>query len=66
MTRNINIFANILDNIIADYCYDNRIIIFKFNVVFAPCCASLILEGVLIGTGKIKKVYNEKRASSPA
>lgn len=35
--------------------------IFKFNVVFAPCCASLILEGVLIGTGKIKKVYNEKR-----
>lgn len=38
--------------------------IFKFNVVFAPCCASLILEGVLIGTGKIKKVYNEKRASS--
>ena len=40
--------------------------IFKFNVVFAPCCASLILEGVLIGTGKIKKVYNEKRASSPA
>jgi len=24
--------------------------IFKFNVVFAPCCASLILEGVLIGT----------------
>ncbi len=40
--------------------------IFKFNVVFAPCCASLILEGVLIGTGKIKKVYNEKRESSPA
>lgn len=40
--------------------------IFKFNVVFAPCCASVILEGVLIGTGKIKKVYNEKRASSPA
>ena len=39
---------------------------FKFNVVFAPCCASLILEGVLIGTGKIKKVYNEKRASSLA
>ena len=40
--------------------------IFKFNVVFAQCCASLILEGVLIGTGKIKKVYNEKRASSQA
>ena len=38
--------------------------IFKFNALFAPCCASLILEGVLIGTGKIKKVYNEKRASS--
>ena len=40
--------------------------IFKFNALFAPCCASLILEGVLIGAGKIKKVYNEKRASSPA
>lgn len=40
--------------------------IFKFNVLFAPCCASVILEGVLIGTGKIKKVYNEKRASSLA
>ena len=40
--------------------------IFKFNALFAPCCASLILEGVLIGTGKIKKVYNEKRASSQA
>ena len=38
--------------------------IFKFNVVFAPCCASLILEGVLIGTGQIKKAYSEKRANS--
>lgn len=38
--------------------------IFKFNVVFAPCCASLILEGVLIGTGQIKKAYSKKRANS--
>lgn len=37
---------------------------FKFNVVFAPCCASLILEGVLIGTGQIKKAYSKKRANS--
>lgn len=37
---------------------------FKFNVVFAPCCASLILEGVLIGTGQIKKTYSKKRANS--
>lgn len=36
----------------------------KFNVVFAPCCASLILEGVLIGTGQIKKAYSKKRANS--
>ena len=34
--------------------------IFKFNVVFAPCCASLILEGVLIGTGKIKRCTTKK------
>ena len=38
--------------------------IFKFNVVFAPCCASLILEGVLIGAGQIKKAYSKKRANS--
>lgn len=37
---------------------------FKFNVVFAPCCASLILEGVLIGTGQIKKASSKKRANS--
>lgn len=37
---------------------------FKFNVVFAPCCASLIFEGVLIGTGQIKKAYSKKRANS--
>jgi len=39
-------------------------LIFKFNVVFAPCCASLILEGVLIGAGQIKKAYSKKRANS--
>lgn len=37
---------------------------FKFNIVFAPCCASLILEGVLIDTGQIKKAYSKKRANS--
>lgn len=37
---------------------------FKFNIVFAPCCVSLILEGVLIGTGQIKKAYSKKRANS--
>lgn len=36
----------------------------KFNIVFAPCCASLILESVLIDTGQIKKAYSKKRANS--
>ncbi len=38
--------------------------IFKFNIVFAPCCASVILESILIGAGQIKKSYNKKRANS--
>ena len=38
--------------------------IFKFNIIFAPCCVSAILEGVLIGTGQIKKAYSKKRANS--
>lgn len=38
--------------------------IFKFNIIFAPCCVSVILEGVLIGTGQIKKSYSKKRANS--
>lgn len=38
--------------------------IFKFNIIFAPCCVSVILEGVLIGTGQIKKAYSKKRANS--
>lgn len=38
--------------------------IFKFNIIFAPCCVSVILEGVLIGTGQIKKAYIKKRANS--
>lgn len=39
---------------------------FDFNIVFAPCCASVILEGILIVSGKIKKDYNSKKASSPS
>jgi len=38
--------------------------IFKFNIIFASCCVSVILEGVLIGTGQIKKAYSKKRANS--
>lgn len=38
--------------------------IFKFNIIFTPCCVSVILEGVLIGTGQIKKAYSKKRANS--
>ena len=38
--------------------------VFKFNIVFAPCCASVILEGILIGAGQIKKAYSKKRANS--
>ena len=38
--------------------------IFKFNIIFASCCVSVILEGLLIGTGQIKKAYSKKRANS--
>ena len=38
--------------------------IYKFNIIFAPCCVSVILEGVLIGTGQIKKAYSKKGANS--
>lgn len=38
--------------------------IFKFNIIFVPCCVSVILEGVLIGIGQIKKAYSKKRANS--
>ncbi len=36
--------------------------IFKINIVFAPCCVSTIFEGVLIGTGQIKKAYSKKKS----
>lgn len=29
---------------------------FKFNLLFAPCCISLILESILLISGKIKKI----------
>lgn len=29
---------------------------FKFNLLFAPCCISLILESILLTAGKIKKI----------
>lgn len=35
----------------------------KFNILFAPCCMSLILEAILLIAGKIKKVYQTKNAS---
>lgn len=33
---------------------------FKFNILFTPCCVSLILESVLLIAGKIKRVHQEK------
>lgn len=33
---------------------------FKFNILFTPCCVSLILESVLLVAGKIKRVHQEK------
>lgn len=40
--------------IVISYC-------FRFNVLFAPCCMSLILESVLIIAGKIKQTSNFKK-----
>ncbi len=37
---------------------------FKIKYIFLPCCISLILEGILISAGKIKKLHYEKRANS--
>lgn len=37
---------------------------FRFNVLFAPCCMSLILESVLIIAGKIKQTSNFKKMQS--
>lgn len=33
---------------------------FKFNILFTPCCVSLILESILLVAGKIKRVHQEK------
>lgn len=39
--------------------------IFNWNIIFTPCCISLILESVLITAGKIKKVsVNRKKKSN--
>lgn len=43
---------------IAISCY------FEIDYISAPCCMSLILEGILISAGKIKKVHNVKKANS--
>lgn len=34
----------------------------KVNILFAPCCMSLILESILLFAGKIKKVHTERGA----
>ena len=53
----LTILLCILIAIIVSFC-------FKLNIVFAPCCVSIILEGVLVGVGQIKKLCTKKRASS--
>lgn len=37
---------------------------FRFDVLFAPCCMSLILESILIIAGKIKQITNIKKMKS--
>jgi accessory gene regulator B len=37
---------------------------FKVNILFAPCCMSLILESILLLAGKIKKVHTERSTRS--
>lgn len=37
---------------------------FKFNILFTPCCVSLILESVLLVAGKIKRVNQEKSVNN--
>lgn len=34
---------------------------FRFNIIFAPCCMSLILESILLIAGKIKRIYQDKQ-----
>lgn len=34
----------------------------KLNILITPCCMSLILESILLTSGKIKRVYQKKSA----
>lgn len=36
--------------------------VFKFQIVTMPCCLSLILESILLATGKIKKHISKRNA----
>lgn len=38
--------------------------VFKFQVVTVPCCLSLILEGILLAAGKIKRVSQKKNVKT--
>ena len=38
--------------------------VFKFQVVTAPCCLSLILESILLAAGKIKRVSQKKNVKT--
>lgn len=35
--------------------------VFKVKLVFVPCCAALVLEGVLITAGKAQRVLGGKK-----
>ena len=37
---------------------------FKFNILFTPCCVSLIFESILLVAGKIKRVHQEKNVNN--
>ena len=37
---------------------------FKFNIMFTPCCVSLVLESVLLVAGKIKREHQEKSVNN--
>lgn len=38
--------------------------VFKFQIVTVPCCLSLILEGILLAAGKIKKVSQKNNVKT--
>ncbi len=48
------ILACIIACIVLSFC-------FKFDIAFAPCCISIILESILITFGKIKKFNQTKK-----